>query len=361
MALRCIFILFIILAPVKLLSQNNAEIKFVDGRNLTLSGKPETDNPDSYYDRLDDSQLPSLPKKVAELSKMPSGLNITFKSDATQIDAKWTLEEYRNNWKMTPLAVNGLDLYGWNGKEWQYISSARPIGKNNNSTIIKNLDGKMRHYKVYLPLYSDLEEIAIGINQNSVIEPADSTFIPKKKVLIYGSSITQGASASRPGMAYPSLLSRNLNIETYNYGFSGHGEMEIEVAEVLGKIESDLIVLDCVPNPTVEQIKNRAVPFILKLRELQPHTPILMVESIFREKAHWDNKWHAKVTGQNKAWRAAYKHLASKGVENLYYMPSTGFLGSDHEATTDGTHPSDLGMFRIANEIRKGIENILNI
>src|SRR5699024_3555868 len=138
--------------------------------------------------------------------------------NSTSIRVKWSLDKYEIWPNMTPLAVNGLDLYGWNGKAWQYVSSAKPSSDNNSAIFIENLDGRMRRYKVYLPLYTELKKIEIGVEKKATIKPVKKAYLGSKRVVIYGSSITQGASASRPGMAYPSSISRKLNVETINLG-----------------------------------------------------------------------------------------------------------------------------------------------
>jgi len=283
--------------------------KFTDGEKLTLSGRSR-DVHSSYYHRIDSSQLKPLTKAVQHLASDAAGLNISFKSNSKSIAVKFRLGKYEQLKNMTPIAVNGVDLYGWNGRTWQYMAATAPASTSvtDSAVLISNLDGQMRDYKIYLPLYSELKSIAVGVEKDAVITPVDSNLLPDKKVVIYGSSITQGASASRPGLAYPSIISRKYNVETFNMGFSGNGKIEIEMADVIAKMPADLYVLDCVPNPTPEQIKARTIPFIHKLRSLRPDVPIIMVESIFRETANWDAKWHKTVIAQNANFTHAYEH-----------------------------------------------------
>lgn len=316
-----------------------------------------------YYHRIDSSELEPLTKAVQHLASNAAGLNLTFQTNSKSIKVKWTLGKYENFKNMTPIAINGVDLYGWNGHAWQYMAATAPApsAKTDSATLIANLDGNMRYYKLYLPLYSELKSIAVGVESTATITPADANFMPKQKVVIYGSSITQGAAASRAGMAYPSIISRKYNVETFNMGFSGNGKIEIEVADVIAKMPADLYVLDCVPNPTPEQIKARTVPFIQKLRSLKPGIPILMVESIFRETGNWDSKVHDRVTEQNANFRTAYEQLKAQNFGQLYYIKSDELLGTDHEAIVDGTHPNDIGMARIAECVGKEIAKILKL
>ena len=86
-------------------------------------------------------------------------------------------------------------------------------------------------------------------------------------------------------MAYPAILSRRLNIETFNLGFSGSGKMELAMADVMASMDADVYILDCVPNPTPKEISERTIPFIKRLRQLKPGVPIIMIESIIREQS----------------------------------------------------------------------------
>jgi hypothetical protein len=313
----------------------------------------------NLFHRIDSSDQKKLPVRVAELADNSAGISISFQTNSKRIKVKWGLGKYMNLWNMTPVAVNGLDMYGWKNNHWQYVASAKPLSDTNSAVMISNMDGKMNTFRLYLPLYSELKTIEIGVDTGSVIEKAKEQFIPTKKVVVYGSSVTQGASASRPGMAYPSIISRDLNIETFNLGFSGSGKMEIAMADVLGKMDADVYILDCVPNPSPKQIRERTVPFIKRLRQLKPGIPVILIESIFREDGNWNTVKGNYVTNQNKEFRYAYEQLIHKKVKDLYYISNSDLTGNDHEATVDGTHLSDLGFTRLVKPIEHVLRRVL--
>ncbi len=355
--------LFVLLIPVLSffsVAGEDLPLKYVRGENLTVFGQPGF-VPSGLFQRIDSLNCIGLTNEVKNLSTNSAGLNILFQTNSRNIGVKWNLRKYISRANMTPTAIGGLDLYGWNGNSWQFVASAGPGSEKNIASLVKNLDGKMRHYRIYLPLYSELTEIEIGVDEQAAIKPASPEYIPSKKIAVYGSSITQGASASRPGMAYPSIISRNLNVETFNLGFSGAGKMEIEIVDLLAKIPADLYILDCVPNTSPEQIKERALPFIKKLRILKPGTPILMVESIFRETGNWNLEIGTRVRQQNESFRNVYEQLLTENFEQVYYIPSNELNGKDHETTIDGTHLTDLGQLRIARRISHEIVEILKI
>ncbi|HMI04572.1 MAG TPA: SGNH/GDSL hydrolase family protein [Pedobacter sp.] len=358
MKLRKYFLLSCLLFTIAAAqAQQGPVYKYIDAQHLSKSGQwpKSTEN---YY-RIQAAERQALTKAVQTLSLNPAGISITFQTNSKNIAAKWKLNPYRVMGNMSPLGVSGLDLYGWNGKKWQFAGVGIPSKDENSRTLIGNLDGQMRHYKIYLPLYTELGSLEIGVDESAEIKPAAPEYLNQKKVVIYGSSITQGASASRPGMAYPSILSRKINVETINLGFSGNGKMEIEIADLLAAIPADVYVMDCVPNPSPEEIKERSYPLIAKLRRLKPDVPIVMVESIQRQAANWDNQAKTRLTSQNAEFKTSYDRLIKEKYKGIYYIKSAELIGSDHEATTDGTHLSDLGFLRMAERVAKELKGIL--
>lgn len=351
--LKLIGVLILILRlHFSICAQDSTSLKFINGNDLTVLGRSNTVPLNLYY-RIDSSKLNNLPERVAELSSNSSGISISFQTNSKSISIKWTLSKFNSLLNMTSIAVNGLDLYGWNGKKWQFIASAVPSSTSNKGNVINHLDGKLRSYRFYLPLYSGVKNLEIGVDENAVIEKEPLQLIRRKKVVIYGSSITQGASASRPGMAYPSIMGRDLNIETFNMGFSGSGKMEIQMADIIASMDADVYILDCVPNPTPDEIHERTVPFVKRLRSLKPDVPIIFVESIFRETGNWNSVIGNYITNQNKEFSKAYQQLIGENFQKLYYVSCNGVIGEDHEATIDGTHLTDLGFTRMASHIEK--------
>lgn len=357
---KTIFVLFLICLCPGISAQKKEGVKYIDASHFKLLGKSNVADSVQFY-RIRRDLWDGFPQRMKYLSKSTAGFNIMFKTNASSIHLKWKLRAHKILWNMTPMAVNGMDLYGWNGEKWQFVSSARPSDVNNSATFIENLDGEMRNYRIYLPLYTGVEKIEIGVDKESTIQPADDAYIPKGKIALYGSSITQGASASRPGMTFSSILGRKLKMDIFNLGFSGSGKMEIEVADVLSKIKPDLFILDCVPNPSVKQIKNRTIPFVERIRKSNPNIPILMVESLFRENGYWDHKKGETVKDQNAAFRKAYQSLKSKGIDQIYYLNNDDIVGRDHEATIDGVHFTDLGHVRMADELAHAVTVILGL
>jgi UDP-N-acetylglucosamine:LPS N-acetylglucosamine transferase len=167
--------------------------------------------------------------------------------------------------------------------------------------------------------------------------------------------------ASRPGMAYPARLSRSSGYNFINLGLSGNGKMEKEVAGMLADIDADAFILDCIPNPSPKEITERAVDFVMTLREKHPDTPIIIIQTLIRETGNFNQKARENVKQQNEAIAEQVEVLRKKGVKNLYFIKEDRFLGTDHEGTIDGTHPNDLGFDRMLKKYKPAISKILKI
>ena len=159
-----------------------------------------------------------------------------------------------------------------------------------------------------------------------------------KPIVFYGTSITQGASAMRPGMAYTALIERHLNIETINLGFSGNGMLENELGEIMAKIDASCYVIDCGGNLTPRLALERTMPFIKYLRQKAPGVPILLVEHLYFTTGRFNKSIWQSIDSINVAFRDAFVTLKKEGMKDLYYLPAEKLIGSDGEGTVDGAH-----------------------
>ncbi|WP_207514717.1 SGNH/GDSL hydrolase family protein [Longitalea luteola] len=334
-------------------------IRYVDAATLLMTGKAKTT--DSIYQRIDTVDTKGMPPAVINLSKQSAGIAVLFETNSTLIRAKWNLpkEVYMHN--MTPIAHSGLDLYCMKDGKWQFVGVARTgKGVNQNQLIVHHMDSSMKQFMLYLPLYNGVSELQIGVQNNAVIQQPGKPGVNKaKRVVVYGSSVVQGASASRPGMAYPAILQRRTGYDVINLGFSGSAKMEPALATYLATVPADCYVLDCIPNPSPEQIRERSYSFIKYLREHQPTIPIIVVETVFRQNGYWDQKVGKTVKEQNNEIRKTFERLQKEGYKNIYYITTDKLIGNDHEATIDGIHLTDVGFMRIADAILPVIKKAL--
>jgi lysophospholipase L1-like esterase len=208
-----------------------------------------------------------------------------------------------------------------------------------------------REFKVWLPLYDGITNIEIGIDSLASIEkPAFSTKLP---IVFYGTSITQGGCASRPGMAYPSIISRKMDVDCINLGFSGNGKMEEAVVDVIGGIKASFYVIDCLPNMSVAEVKERVSTLAQSLRSRNTNTPIVFVENIEYSKIFYEEATRKLIQDKNEALKTEFEKLKKAGMKNLYFISAKNAIGADNEATVDGVHLTDLGFMRMADHLIK--------
>lgn len=302
---------------------------------------------ESPYDRLPASYRNKVRKPVWDLSKNSAGLSVRFLSNSTSIKVRWTV---LNNFEMNHMAatgVKGLDLYCKVNGAWRFVNTAKPTGKENEYLLVNHMVGTMREFRLFLPLYDGVTDLKIGIDSLSEIKKPQKS--PLRPIVFYGTSITQGGCASRPGMAYTNIISRKLNRECINFGFSGNGRMEHSIAELLAGMKPFLYVIDCVPNMTAVQIGDSMAPLTATIRKKDRLTPIVFVEGVFYQKSFLDTAVARELAEKNRVLRKGYEDLLKRGYKNIYYVESSQAIGADHEGTVDGVHFTDLGFMRFAD------------
>ena len=209
------------------------------------------------FDRLPAKAKDVVREAVWDLSRHSAGLSVRFTTNATRIRMRWTVTEDRLALPHMPATgVSGLDLYAREGSTWYFVGGARPTETPTNATdVIVGLTPSTREFRAYLPLYNGVSTLEIGVPEDASFrfEPPSTG----RPIVIYGTSITQGCCASRPGMAYPAMLGRLLDETVINLGFSGNGKAEPEMARLLAELDPAVFVLDALPNLTPAQVVER--------------------------------------------------------------------------------------------------------
>lgn len=342
------------------LSAQEPEIDWHDARKLTVEGLGFKDLA-SPFDRLPASAEKTVREAVWNLSRDSSGVLVRFMANTTAIHARWTLRgKTLAGPTMTATAQSGLDLYARNAQgKWQW----RGIGKatklpDNQDVLATGMPSGDREYMVYLPLRNGVLSLELGVPKRSRIDRGPTRTPGSKPIVFYGTSITHGIAASRPGMTHVAILGRRLDKEVVNLGFSGNGKMEPEVTKFVAEVDASVYVLDCLPNMTGQDINERAEACVKQLRLARPNTPILLVE----DRNYADNFLNPSRRERNEtnheAMRAVYAKLLRDKVGGLAYLKADTLLGDDGEATIDGSHPTDLGFMRQADAFEKVLRTL---
>jgi len=249
---------------------------------------------------------------------------------------------------MPDTGIKGVDLYFKNGQEWQYINTGRPQGFINEYKLIENMSEEMKEFRIFLPLYDGVKNIEIGIDPtSSIIKPNKN---PRKPIIFYGTSITQGGCASRPGMVHTNIMSRQLDVDVVNFGFSGNGRMEQPIADIISSVEPSLYIIECMPNMIKpEFITERTVPLVNTIRKQNPETPIVFIDlfkspiTILNEKARSENN------ALDDALKVEFEKMIKNGYNNIYLIETPKLDHIDHEGTVDAIHFTDLGFQNYAD------------
>jgi len=321
-----------------------------DCKLLTVEGKG-WENTESFWDRLPAKAKDTAPSSVWNLSRHSAGICVRFTTDSPSIHVRWSVLNVELAMPHMPATgVSGVDLYSRDktGK-WRFLGNGRPKEVTNTAPFSLTPGGD---YILYLPLYNGVKSVEIGIPADKTIStPKPSARERHKPIVFYGTSITQGGCASRPGMAATSIVGRELDVPVINLGFSGSGRMEPAMADLLAELDPSVYVLDCLPNMTPDMVKERLEPFVRKLRSAHPITPILLAED--------PSVREVTPTEKGRIARAVYEKLTQEGMKNLSFLSNKGMLGDDFEGTVDGTHPNDLGMMRQAAVFSKALAPIV--
>ena len=348
---------FLYVFSLSFIFSEDVPIEYYGRNSFIIEGTAIADSlKENPYDRLPISYKSIVREPVWDLSKNSAGLSIRFKTNSSLIRVKWKVLNDESMNHMTETGIKGVDLYFNNAGFWQYIGSGRPYEeKKNDQLIIENMKPKMREYRLYLPLYDGTEELEVGIDSLSIMEKPIK--YAEKPIVFYGTSITQGGCATRPGMAHTNIISRKLNIECINYGFSGNGRMEAEIAELIADIDAKFYVIECMANVSKDQIKENTIPLVNIIREKHSKTPILFIENIMFESGYLNQSVYNELSLEDEELRHQLNILIHNGVQNLFYIESEGAIGYDHEGTVDGVHFTDLGFLRYADFLIKQFEN----
>jgi lysophospholipase L1-like esterase len=349
------------LDPNFLRADPEAGLNWIDVRAFDIEGQGWTDTarPFARYPKKAEGVVRD---PVWELSQHSAGLCVRFKTDSKSISARWTLlHENLAMSHMPATGVSGLDLYIRDdarpaGRRYHWIGFGTPEARENKAELVGGLREGTHEFILYFPLYNGVESLEVGLPQDASLEPIARS---EKPIVMYGTSILHGGCASRPGMSYPAIMGRRLDYPVINLGFSGNGQAEPEVAELLAELDPEVYVLDYCPNVGPEGIRERTEPFVQIIRNAHPQTPIVIVENVVYQKHLYVPGACENYQSKNSELRDAYDRLRGAGTKHLLYVPAENLLGHDGEGTVDGVHPTDVGFMRMAETIAPVVEALL--
>lgn len=303
------------------------------------------------YRRLPESVGVNVNDGVKTLHTHTAGGRLRFITDSPYIVISATLINVSKMSHMTFAGSAGFDIYVDN----IYYATYQPeIGVNDSGyTMCKRTDGKKHTYEINFPLYSGVRSLSVGLSKNAKTEKAPPYKI-ETPVVYYGSSITQGGCASRPGTSYQAIIHRSIDADYINLGFSGSCKAEDIMCDYISGLPMSVFVYDYDHNaPTPEFLEKTHEPFYKKLRERRPDLPIIMVSAPTLTGGMW--------TVRREHIKSNYEKGKAAGDKNLYFVDGYEIFEGNYDCTVDGCHPTDLGFYFMAKHIGEAVATALGL
>ncbi len=341
------------------------ELKWIDIHNAkALQGRVQVLKAEDGYGRLPLTLKDKVRKPVWDLGQNSAGVYLEFKTTASEFTIRYKLKGGLNMPHMPTTGVSGLDLYGKDEKsgEWNWIHGSYRFKDTVSYTYQDFGTHTDMVYRLYLPLYNTVEWMELG-----VADAANVQFVHEKTkpIIVYGTSIAQGACASRAGLGWTNWLGRNFDQEVINLAFSGNGRLEQEILDLIKVEDAAVFILDCIPNLSVagedgeKKFTGLIENAVKTIRDVHPNTPIIIaahssseVPGVLNVKTNQDYQSRSIVAEK------VVKALQTKGDKHLFWL-SEKEMGLDINSTVDYAHPNDQGMEKITNAYTKLLKSIL--
>ena len=306
------------------------------------------------YCRLPEDVARATSTDVAALHKHPSGGRVRFKTDSPKIVLK-IKGNYFSTWHTTPMMRRGADVYVDTPRGSTFVGAMKPNGELDSVAEIDLPTGE-KEITIFMPLFGEVEYFEIGICDGATLS-AHSPYAYSLPVVFYGSSITHGACASRPGRAYEAIISRKYDLNYTCLGFSGACKAEKAIVEYMATLPMSAFVSDYDHNaPTHEHLANTHHYLYETIREKHPDIPYFMVT---RPNFYFNED----CIGRRDIIMKSYLDARAKGDKNVYFIDGSAFFNgrSASDFTLDMTHPNDEGFCRMADYIGDVIAKVMGL
>ena len=327
---------------------SDAEVDWYDVGQLKLYGIMQ----DVYLThRLPASVAKSVNDGVNNYGIYGAGGRVRFATDSAFVALKVTYGPGSVPTVNNHCLSYGFDLYREDNGMEEFVAAARPVAgfdKKNGEYKMNTLNhGNTYAYTMNFPVFASVSSLLIGLEKGASLQPGRS-YCNQKPVVYYGSSITHGAAAGRPGNTYESFISQRYNLDYINLGFSGSARGEQTMANYIAGLDMSVFVCDYDYNaPNVEHLKDTHYAFYETIRSKQPDLPYIMVS---RPTFHMNPDVGAP---RREVILNSYEKAKAAGDQRVFFVDgATLFEGPFAKScTSDGTHPNDLGFFRMAEKI----------
>ena len=304
------------------------------------------------YRRMPEQAAERVSNRVRVLHTKTAGGRVRFRTDSQYVAIRAEMMGITRISVMSHVGANGFDLYA----DGRFMDAFMPpMDLKDGYESVVELEGKReREVTIHFPSYAGVKELYIGLEEGAFVkEPT-----PYKNglpIVCYGSSITMGGCASRPGMSYENILARRLNRDFVCLGFSGSALGEDGIIQYIKDLDMSVFVLDYDHNaPTVEHLRSTHEKLFQAVRAAQPELPILILPR---------PRYTLREEEQQRLGviRATYENARAAGDENVYFIDGTTLMAlCGDDGTIDDAHPSDFGFASMAKAVGDVLEQIFS-
>lgn len=353
---------------------DKSDIKYYDLKcgNFEIYGLYKPYEVDGYC-RMDRNVASAVSEGVASLNICTAGGRIRFKTNSKYVAIYRNLVFFKEGGGKLPhmpaVGSSGYDIYlVENGQQIFYRSFIPEYNFNETfEQVIDFEDDSEKDIIIHMPLYNGCSSMYIGLQENAYIKES-SGYKKASPMLFYGSSITQGGCASRPGNAYTAMVARWLDADHINLGFSGSGKSEPDMIDYIASLDMSFLVYDYDHNAgSVDYLKSSHERGFKQFREKQPDTPVIMLSMPNWE---WKNQTYCFDGGTVPFGYAKYRrdviyntysNAIKAGDERVMFVDGRSYFAgrNRYDCTVDGSHPNDLGMYKMAESVADAIELFL--
>lgn len=310
--------------------------------------------------RLPDEIVDKLSKDMdwfPRVGRRTPGARLAFRTDSKTFKVKLKMKELTFDVGMSPYACQSAHVFVGDRANARHAGLAYPETLD-MLTFEEEFtkEAVMEDIMVFFPIVDIVEHIEVSIEDNADILPP-TPYKHKKPIVYFGSSITEGCACSMPYNAYSAILSRRLDIDYYNLGFSSSAKGQMELADFINKIDMSVFFLDYDHNaPTAKFLEETHEPFFKRIREKNPTLPVVMMSC-----PNFD--YMEENAQRREIIKRTYNNAVANGDKNVYFIDGETFFGDKdrHMCTIDTVHPNDLGVYRMANVIEPVLRKITNI
>lgn len=295
---------------------------------------------------------------VWQLAQSPSGGRVRFRTDSTRLAITARNPDASTMHHMTSVGQNGFDLY----VDGEYRNSAWPDAQGRITREWSlGAERRLRDITLYLPLYKPVTLERLSLDPGARVE-APGRFALPRPVVFYGSSITQGGCAENPGLSYPAIVARALNVDFVNLGFSGNGLGEPALAGAMSGIPAAAFVLDYWANPALEGYRDTLPRFVEILRRRHPKTPILVTGPFWFPGEAVSPELLAQQEAKRRFAREFVTSRRRAGDRAITFVDGLGMLSrAQGSGLVDGVHPNSLGFHFCAQGLEPHLRRALRL